>query len=678
MNKLSKIIFLLVSIALFNSSVVWAQPQSFFDLVNLKLTGLGDITAYEKIKIIDAWDKINASTTLSFPLDIRFSGELANFATSTDGFRHFLVLDQLARSYRAVNIINGSFGGALCSKLTTSQKIFLGKFFSCYDQDTFNKAKAIFTDLVNQYPNILFVFGAGNDGIDAQFNLPGGGIIANNVVTVASTDLTDNRVAPFPLTFGLEESNFGSSVNISAPGIDVYAPKPGSSYKSNFSGTSASAPMITGVAGLIKAIKPTLTPSQIKQILISNADPIQTDKPIGGRLNALKAVCDPLVLNCAPTPPPAGPAVWPMLQRNAQHTGLADVTGPPFATSTQVTIKWQKPLGLLTDFPPLIDSGKIYIGAGFNLLAFDAASGNQIWQTNIPAGAVSGAVGPDGTIYVCGLNSSLQSVLTAVDANSHQVKWQFVVGSFRPCNSPVVDKNGVIYTSVPPAFNTQLAAAVAVNSDGSQKWRYEEGNIATTPPAFSNDESQVYVIFFNRLLAFNSQTGQILWAQNLPVASGFPNFPIVDSQERVLILNPSAFGGFITAFSKSGVLLWQKPTGAFFIALYPNNRIVAVSLSNFSLLNSSDGATAPNSAISFPPNFQLIGAVPPAVDINGIMYIPIRFSDTSVGLAVFDPNGLRWSFSTPAGASAATGGSAIGLNNILYFTAQGILFALGQ
>ena len=160
-----------------------------------------------------------------------------------------------------------------------------------------------------------------------------------------------------------------------------------------------------------------------------------------------------------------------MLQRNAQHTGLADVAGPPFATSTAVNIKWQKPLGLLTSFPPLIDRGKVYVGSGFNLLAFDAVNSNQIWQTNIPAGAESGAVGPDGTIYVCGLNSNLQSILTAVDANSHQIKWQFTVGFFRPCNSPVVDKNGVIYTSVPPAFNTQLAAAVAVNPDGTQKWR---------------------------------------------------------------------------------------------------------------------------------------------------------------------------------------------------------------
>lgn len=60
-----------------------------------------------------------------------------------------------------------------------------------------------------------------------------------------------------------------------------------------------------------------------KQILISNTDPIQTDKPIGGRLNAFKAVCDPLVLNC-PIIPPQPSNTWqsvgPMAVERAEHT----------------------------------------------------------------------------------------------------------------------------------------------------------------------------------------------------------------------------------------------------------------------------------------------------------------------------------------------------------------------
>lgn len=531
----------------------------------------------------------------------------------------------------------------------------------------FNNDKQIYEKFFNTYPKILFVTATNDSGLDTSKTLPAA-IKLPNTITIAATDLNDNRA-----TFTSGSSGFGSLVDLAAPGVGVYAPAPVNTYDKNFSGTSASASMVTGVAGLIKAIKPGLSPAEIKDILVKNADPIQTDKPIGGRLNALKAICDPLVgLNCVLTPPPPTALVWPMLQHDAQHTGLTDIAGPPFATSIQVNVKWQKPLGSLTQFPPLIDSNKIYVGAGLNLLAFNAISGNQIWQSSIPAGAINGALGPDGTIYVCGLDANQQSILTAVNSATGQVKWEFVVGQSRPCNSPVVDKNGVIYTSVPPAFNTQLAVAVAVNPDGTEKWRYEEGNIATTPLALSNDESQVYVVFFNRLLAFKSDTGQIVWTQNLPPFAGFPDLPVIDLDGRILILNPPIGNGFITAFSKSGALLWQKFSGAFRLSLYPNNRIVAVSLSDFSLLNTSDGETIPNSRVPFPTNSILLSSSA-VVDANGLIYITLKLTDDSIDLATFDANGLRWTFGAPT-----AGFFAIGLNNQLYFTAQGILFSLGQ
>ena len=85
----------------------------------------------------------------------------------------------------------------------------------------------------------------------------------------------------------------------------------------------------------------------------------------------------------------------------------------------------------------------------------------------------------------------------------------------------------------------------------------------------------------------------------------------------------------------------------------------------------------PNSTVLFPANFALIGGVPPAVDVNGLVYIPVRFSDASAGLAVFDPNGLRWIFGTSAAGFVATGGSAL-LDSRLYFSVQGILFSFGQ
>jgi hypothetical protein len=121
------------------------------------------------------------------------------------------------------------------------------------------------------------------------------------VLAVAAATLSDRRKS---------NSNWGERIDLAGPGEQIWAPRPGdlgNSYDFSFGDTSGAAPMVTGVAGLLKALKPELTPAQIKQILIETADPIQTgetNKRIGTgcysnpndtlntgcRLNALRAV----------------------------------------------------------------------------------------------------------------------------------------------------------------------------------------------------------------------------------------------------------------------------------------------------------------------------------------------------------------------------------------------------
>jgi len=57
-----------------------------------------------------------------------------------------------------------------------------------------------------------------------------------------------------------------------------------------FGGTSASAPMVTGTAGILEALGAG-SPANLKYYLTASGDPIVTDQPIGGRrLNAFCAV----------------------------------------------------------------------------------------------------------------------------------------------------------------------------------------------------------------------------------------------------------------------------------------------------------------------------------------------------------------------------------------------------
>ena len=98
--------------------------------------------------------------------------------------------------------------------------------------------------------NVLVIASAGNDGKSTVL-FPAGypGVMAVG----ASTPTNDRAVF----------STYGSHLSVIAPGVDIYSTIPGGSY-SLMSGTSMAAPHVAGVASLIRAGNPTLTPSQVR------------------------------------------------------------------------------------------------------------------------------------------------------------------------------------------------------------------------------------------------------------------------------------------------------------------------------------------------------------------------------------------------------------------------------
>jgi len=87
-------------------------------------------------------------------------------------------------------------------------------------------------------------------------------------------------------------SNTGNNVDFSAPG-QVLTTVPGAAY-THAGGTSFSAPLVAGVAGLVMSANPSLSPVQIQDVLKRSADdlgPAGWDSSYGwGRINASRAV----------------------------------------------------------------------------------------------------------------------------------------------------------------------------------------------------------------------------------------------------------------------------------------------------------------------------------------------------------------------------------------------------
>jgi len=105
-------------------------------------------------------------------------------------------------------------------------------------------------------------------------------------------------------------SDFGSKcVDIAAPGVSIFSTvynnenneKFKKFYESGWTGTSVSAPQVAGAAALVKSLRPELSLSQVKKLLLDNADNIDQFNPnfIGklgtGRLNVLKTISNALV-----------------------------------------------------------------------------------------------------------------------------------------------------------------------------------------------------------------------------------------------------------------------------------------------------------------------------------------------------------------------------------------------
>jgi subtilisin family serine protease len=135
----------------------------------------------------------------------------------------------------------------------------------------------------------LFIAAAGNGSQDndtnpfypASFDL-------DNIISVAATDHNDLK-AGF--------SHYGvTSVDLGAPGVNVYSTLPGNNY-GYLSGTSMATPHVSGVAALLLSQYPDLTAAEVKETILGTVDPIAALDGItvtGGRLNAYNALLGPV------------------------------------------------------------------------------------------------------------------------------------------------------------------------------------------------------------------------------------------------------------------------------------------------------------------------------------------------------------------------------------------------
>ena len=178
----------------------------------------------------------------------------------------------------------------------------------------------------------------------------------DNVISVANTTSSDELSST---------SHYGAkSVDIAAPGTDIYSTIPTSSY-GTMSGTSMATPMVASAVAVMRAVNPNISAKEIKETLCSSSDKLSalTGKVIsGGRLNAynaVKAIMPTATPTATPTTvptPTATPTATPTTVPTPTATSMAMPTTVPTATPSPTATPTVKPTATPTIVPTVTPS----------------------------------------------------------------------------------------------------------------------------------------------------------------------------------------------------------------------------------------------------------------------------------------------------------------------------------
>ncbi len=170
---------------------------------------------------------------------------------------------------------------------------------------------------------VTFSVAAGNSTADACTSSPSS---EPSAITVGATDVSDG-FAYF--------SNFGSCVDINAPGVSITSDWYSSSTATNtISGTSMATPHVTGAAALYLSANPTATPADVASALTSNATQGAISAVPAGTVNLL--LYTGFIGATVPPPPPPPPLPGSTASFTTSCSGLTcsfDASASTAATS---------------------------------------------------------------------------------------------------------------------------------------------------------------------------------------------------------------------------------------------------------------------------------------------------------------------------------------------------------
>jgi outer membrane protein assembly factor BamB len=191
-----------------------------------------------------------------------------------------------------------------------------------------------------------------------------------------------------------------------------------------------------------------------------------------------------------------------------------------------------------------VTSDRVFVGVnGHAVIALAVTDGHQLARYEADAEVFASPLVDNGTLYI----ATESGALHAYDLASAAKKWEFHGPG--PAHGYPAAANGVVYYG-------SGGALVAVNADGSERWRLQ-GPTPFFSPSLAVVEDVVYGSAANHAYAVDALTGTVKWTFDGPAgATAFLSAPVVmnglviyggGNPFRIFALN----GG-------SGTVAWQK------------------------------------------------------------------------------------------------------------------------
>jgi outer membrane protein assembly factor BamB len=361
---------------------------------------------------------------------------------------------------------------------------------------------------------------------------------------------------------------------------------------------------------------------------------------------------------------------WPMFLHDLSHTGRSPYLGSPGNTE-----KWNYFTGLpVVSSPAIGPSGTIYVGGTQSssdpqvLLNAINPDGTLRWTyyaciSNCSTGSTvnsSPAIDSDGTIYVASIDDNLYAIYPG-----GSLKWKFHTLTIFDASSPAIGPDGTIYVESVETSNNPGYLYALHPTDGSLKWKYGQGFPGFpapggfSSPAISSDGTVVYVGDNNgNLTAINSADGSLKWGYHAGADVGTPS---IASDGTIFVGSSSQSGsgfGFF-AINPDGSLKWQYP----FAASAGGTGAPAIGSDGIVYFGTNDG----NLYALHPADGTLkwkstTGNGSPSIGSDGTLYSGSRDHN----LYAINPidGSVKWKFTT---GNQVTTSPAIGSDGTIYF-----------